>query len=128
MMWMEWTFHDEAPIYLQIMEQIKRQIATGLLNPGDKIPAVRELAIEAGVNPNTMQKALSELEREGLLYSQRTSGRFVSDNSEDTRNLQQELVVQYMQTFMMNMTKMGYSPKQSAESYMEYVNEFSDKM
>lgn len=127
-MWMEWTFHDEAPIYLQIMEQIKRQIATGLLNPGDKIPAVRELAIEAGVNPNTMQKALSELEREGLLYSQRTSGRFVSDNREDTRNLQQELVVQYMQTFMMNMTKMGYSPKQSAESYMEYVNEFSDKM
>lgn len=123
---MEWTFHDEAPIYLQIMEQLKRQIAIGELKPGDKIPAVRELAIEAGVNPNTMQKALSELEREGLLYSQRTSGRFVSDNREDARNLQQELVVQYMQAYMMNMKKMGYSPKQSAESYMEYVSNFSD--
>ena len=77
---MEWRFSNEAPIYQQIMEQIKAMIATGVLTSGDKLPSVRELAVEAGVNPNTMQKALSELEREGLLCSKRTSGRFVTDN------------------------------------------------
>ena len=60
--------------------KIKACIAAGIWKPGDKLPSVRELALEAEVNPNTMQKALSELEREGLLYSQRTAGRFVSDN------------------------------------------------
>ena len=70
---MKWKFDENTPIYLQIVEQIKAQIATGQLKAGDKLPAVRELAVEAGVNPNTMQKALSQLEREGLLYSVRTS-------------------------------------------------------
>ena len=64
---MKWEFNDDTPIYLQIMEHIKTEIASGGLKAGDKIPPVRELAMEAGVNPNTMQKALSELEREGLL-------------------------------------------------------------
>ena len=72
---MSWNFSNDVPIYLQIMEHFKVQIASGKLEVGDKIPPVRELALEAGVNPNTMQKALSELEREGYLESQRTSGR-----------------------------------------------------
>ena len=76
---MAWKFNNESPIYLQIVEIIKTQIAQGVLKPGDQVPAVRELAVTAGVNPNTMQKALAELEREGVLYSQRTAGRFVAD-------------------------------------------------
>ena len=72
---MAWKFNNESPIYLQIVDAIKMQIAQGILKPGDQVPAVRELAVTAGVNPNTMQKALSELEREGVLYSQRTAGR-----------------------------------------------------
>ena len=68
---MAWKFNNESPIYLQIVDAIKMQIAQGILKPGDQVPAVRELAVTAGVNPNTMQKALSELEREGVLYSQR---------------------------------------------------------
>lgn len=119
---MEWTFNEETPIYLQIVEQIKAQIATGRLKAGDKIPSVRELAVEAGVNPNTMQKALTELERMGLLYSARTSGRFVAEDKQRTDSVHNELVEQYMKTFTENMSKVGYSPKQAQELYSEYVN------
>lgn len=118
---MEWIFNEETPIYLQIVEQIKTQIATGRLKAGDKIPSVRELAVEAGVNPNTMQKALTELERIGLLYSVRTSGRFVADDKQRADNVHSELVEQYMKMFTENMSKVGYSPKQAKELYSEYV-------
>lgn len=118
---MKWIFNEEAPIYIQIKEQIKTQIAIGSLKAGDKMPPVRELAVEAGVNPNTMQKALSELEREGLLYSNRTAGRFVSDNQEQTKDLQESLIEQYMQTFTDNMEKVGCPPEKSAQIYTAYV-------
>ena len=85
---MKWKFTGDIPIYLQIMEQMKEQIATGTWKPGEKLPSVRELAVQAGVNPNTMQKALAELEREGMLYSQRTAGRFVSENEEEMNRMQ----------------------------------------
>ena len=80
---MDWKFTDDAPIYQQIMNIMKRQIASGELKAGQKLSSVRELALEAGVNPNTMQKALAELEREGLVYSQRTAGRFVAEQGID---------------------------------------------
>lgn len=118
---MKWIFNEEAPIYIQIKEQIKTQIATGNLKAGDKMPPVRELAVDAGVNPNTMQKALSELEREGLLYSNRTAGRFVSDNQKQTEDLQESLIEQYMQTFTDNMAKVGCPPEKSAQLYAAYV-------
>ena len=89
---MAWKFNNESPIYLQIVEIIKTQIAQGVLKPGDQVPAVRELAVTAGVNPNTMQKALAELEREGVLYSQRTAGRFVADRVAGGGSLREELV------------------------------------
>ena len=119
---MEWTFNEETPIYLQIVEQIKAQIATGRLKAGDKIPSVRELAVDAGVNPNTMQKALTELERMGLLYSARTSGRFVADDKQRTDSVHEELVEQYMRTFTENMSKVGYSPKEAEKLYSKYVS------
>lgn len=106
---MEWRFNNEAPIYQQIMEQIKAMIATGVLTAGDKLPSVRELAVEAGVNPNTMQKALSELEREGLLCSKRTSGRFVADNPKNADMLQEAMMMECVKTFIENMAKLGYS-------------------
>lgn len=118
---MEWRFNEEMPIYQQIVEQMKTQIAIGRLKPGDKIPAVRELAVEAGVNPNTMQKALQELEREGLLYSARTSGRFVADNQQSAKSIHTELVEQYMRAFTDSMARVGYSPTEAAKMYKEYV-------
>ena len=74
---MPWDLDNDRPIYLQLMERIQQDIVAGVYQAGDKLPSVRDLAMEAAVNPNTMQKALSELERNGLLHSQRTSGRYI---------------------------------------------------
>lgn len=128
---MEWEFDDDTPIYLQIIEHFKTEIAAGSLKAGDKIPPVRELAVSAGVNPNTMQKALSELEREGLLESKRTSGRFVADNMKESEKLKDKLAADLMEDFMKNMNKIGYTPKQSAAKYENYINSLnimSDKV
>ena len=78
---MAWKFNDGAPIYLQIVNTLKRNIASGAYPPGSRLPSVRDLALEAGVNPNTMQRALSELERSGLVNSQRTAGRFITEDA-----------------------------------------------
>ena len=86
---MPWNLDSNRPIYPQIMERITMDIISGTYLPGSKLPSVRELAQEAGVIPNTMQKSLSELERTGLLYSQRTSGRFITEDLtmiEQTKN------------------------------------------
>ena len=106
---MAWKFTSDAPIYLQIMDEIKLRIAQGRLKPGDKVPAVRDLALKAGVNPNTMQKALSELEREGVLYSQRTSGRFVSDQSEANANLKNNIASKHIEAYINGMRDLGLS-------------------
>lgn len=77
---MSWNLNSERPIYAQIIERITLDIISGIYLPGAKLPSVRDLAQDAGVNPNTMQKALSELERTGLVLSQRTSGRFITED------------------------------------------------
>ena len=81
---MSFEFDNNKPIYLQLVDIIKLKIISKELKPGSKLSSVRDMAQEFGVNPNTMQRALSELERENLLYSQRTSGRFVTDNEESS--------------------------------------------
>lgn len=78
---MAWNFNDNAPIYMQIVNGLQREIASGAYPPGVRLPSVRDLALEAGVNPNTMQRALAELERRGLVNAQRTSGRFVTEDA-----------------------------------------------
>lgn len=105
---MDWKFTDDAPIYQQIMNIMKQQIASGELKAGQKLSSVRELAMEAGVNPNTMQKALAELEREGLVYSQRTAGRFVTEQGEIREGLQEELMMEYVDEFLEKMKKLGF--------------------
>ena len=120
---MVWKFNDEQPIYQQIISQIKERIVAGEWKAGDKLKSVRELALEAGVNPNTMQKALAELEREGLVYSQRTAGRFVSDNKEKTDRLQEEMTMECIKTFVAQMEKMGYKQEQIIEMLNKYISE-----
>ena len=79
---MAWDFEPDRPIYIQIVERLSVEIAAGRLNPGDRMLSVRELAAEAGVNPNTVQRALTELERGGMVVSMRGgAGRFVSNDS-----------------------------------------------
>ncbi len=120
---MAWKFHNNAPIFIQIMEEIKRRIATGELKSGDKVPPVRELALKAGVNPNTMQKALSELEREGVLYSERTSGRFVSNKVKSEDDMRKEISIKVVETYIKGMKDLGFKKEDFYEELRKYLEE-----
>lgn len=104
---MTWHLDNDRPIYLQLMERIQMDIISGKYGLGDKLPSVRDLALEASVNPNTMQKALAELERVGLVYSQRTAGRFITEDEELMKNLKREQAAQYLEEFFTNMRHLG---------------------
>ena len=106
---MAWTLDDSRPIYLQIEDLIKTNIIAGVYQPGQKLPSVRDLAAEAAVNPNTMQKALSELERSGLVYTQRTSGRFITEDVSKMTELKEQLAREQIQLFLKNMEQLGLS-------------------
>ena len=106
---MPWELDNDRPIYLQLMERIQHDIISGVYKPGDKIPSVRDLALDAAVNPNTMQKALSELERNGLVYSQRTSGRFITDDEELLKNMKMQLATEHIRQFFEQMHQLGFS-------------------
>jgi DNA-binding transcriptional regulator YhcF (GntR family) len=105
---MVWQFSADAPIYSQIVEQIKAQIASGELSAGERLPPVRELAVSAGVNPNTMQRALSELERDGLVYTQRTSGRFVTEDNTMIDKIKNDIASTQISEFLAAMKRLGY--------------------
>lgn len=105
---MPWQFRDDAPIYTQLIVQIEELLVSGTLSPGQRLPSVRDLAAEAGVNPNTMQRALTELERRGLLYSQRTTGRFVTEDGDMIKSLQERLALTEIQAFLERMEKLGF--------------------
>ena len=122
---MAWKFENDTPIYLQIMDKIKRDIAGGVLSPGSKIPSVRELAIEAGVNPNTMQKALQTLENEGILYSQRTSGRFVAESVDDT--VKNNICEDILRKFTEKMYELGYSDEDMVMRLEDYLKKSPKK-
>ena len=104
---MPWNLDSDRPIFLQIIEKIRLDIVSGYYQPGDKLPSVRELAAEASVNPNTMQKALSELERTGLVYSQRTSGRYITEDTNMINQLKSELAKEIIEEFLEQMSRLG---------------------
>lgn len=108
---MAWNLDSNRPIYVQLAEQVQRDIISGLYQPGAKLPSVRELAAQAKVNPNTMQKALTELERSGLVYSQRTSGRFITEDKKMIEDLKEKLASSQIQEFLEKMSYMGFQPQ-----------------
>lgn len=110
---MSWELDNDRPIYLQLMDRIRQDIIAGLYKPGDKLPSVRELALIASVNPNTMQKALSELEREGLVYSQRTSGRFITEDEKMLKQLKDELAFEQIRKFFEQMRQLGFQEEET---------------
>lgn len=107
-----WALTSDRPIYLQLMEQLRLSIVSGLYRPGDKLPSVRELAQEAEVNPNTMQKALSELERSGLIYAQRTSGRFITEDAVMIKEAREQLAQEQIREFLQKMKSFGYDAEE----------------
>ena len=104
---MTWEFKDDRPIYLQIAETVKTAVVSGEIPPGERLSSVRELAAEAGVNPNTMQKALFELERSGLVFSSRTSGRFVTADGVLIASEKQSLAREKTEEFVRQMDSIG---------------------
>ena len=120
---MPWNLDSDRPIYLQLMERIQHDIISGSYKPGDKLPSVRELAMEASVNPNTMQKALSELERSGLIYSQRTSGRFITEDKELIHQMKKGLAAAEVSAFVAHMKQLGITPEEIRQLLAETIEE-----
>ncbi len=104
---MDYIFDNERPIYIQLVEKIRIEIVSGKLKQGERLPSVRELALIARVNPNTMQKALVELEEEGLVYTERTNGKYVTTNSKLINNIKKELAQEKITKFLSDMENIG---------------------
>ena len=104
---LDYIFDNERPIYIQLVEILRKEIVSGKLKTGERIPSVRELALTARVNPNTMQKALVELENEGLVYTERTNGKFVTDNKELIKKIKKELAEEKVNNFLNDMKNIG---------------------
>lgn len=115
---MTWELDEDRPIYIQLMEQIQLKIVSGEYKPGDKLPSVRDLAAEASVNPNTMQKALTELERKSLVFSQRTNGRFITEDMVMIQNMKNELAKEQVKNFIENMNKIGFNKEEIIQLIM----------
>lgn len=114
-----WHFSNDKPIYTQIVEHIKQLIVSSGLSPGDKLPSVRELAQEACVNPNTMQRAMAELENNGLLYTMRSAGRYITEDAELIKQVKNELAKKEISDFLQSMEKLGFSPEETVKMILQ---------
>ena len=112
---MRWNIRSDAPVYAQLVEHIKLAIVSGEFALGERLPSVRELAAEAGVNPNTMQRAFAELEREGLVLTQRTAGRTVTEEASRVAEIRRHLASAAIQTFWVSMHRLGFAPNEALQ-------------
>ena len=120
---MNWKFSGDRPVYQQIMELMRGGIVKGELPPGGKVPSVRELAAQAQVNPNTMQRAMTELEREGLLVSGGTSGRTVTEDPEVLEKMRKEILQDLARECAEKFMVFGITPSQAAQLLLELDKE-----
>lgn len=119
---MEFSFENNTPIYIQLVDQLKINIISGRLSPGERLPSVRELALATKVNPNTMQKALGELEELGLIYTERTNGKFVTEDAALIEKYRKEYADEAARKYLSVMAEIGYS----ADAAEEYLKKGSD--
>jgi DNA-binding transcriptional regulator YhcF (GntR family) len=120
---MQWDINTERPVYIQLIEQIQASIISGYFKPSDKLPSVRDLAAEASVNPNTMQKALAELERSGLIYSNRTSGRYITSDLSLIKKLKGQSAKDLAVDFLEKMKQLGFDREEVLTIITETVRE-----
>ena len=120
---MAWEMNSDRPIYTQILEKIQTMIICGVYKPGDKLPSVRELASLANVNPNTMQKALQELEDKGLIFTERTNGKFVTNDKKLIQNLKEEYIKNIAKTYFNSMKLIGISKKDALDYLQKFKGE-----
>lgn len=119
---MKWNLSTDRPIYAQLIEQITYAIVSGEYRAGEKLSSVRDLAEEAAVNPNTMQKALSELERSGLVYSQRTAGRYITEDETMLAKVKEQIAVEQIDRFLAQMERLGLTREQTIELITKEAN------
>jgi DNA-binding transcriptional regulator YhcF (GntR family) len=122
---LEYNFDNERPIYIQLVEQLKIQIISGKLKQGERLPSVRDFSLQAKVNPNTMQKALSELEREKLIYTERTNGKYVTSDLQIINKFKKKIINEKINNFITDMDEIGINTKEIIE-YMKEL-ERNDK-
>lgn len=112
---MKFTFTNDRPIYLQLVEQLQLYIVSGKIPPGGKLPSVRDLSLQAKVNPNTMQRALSELETDKLIFTERTNGKYVTTNLRQIKKIQDRFLRLKITTFLQDIKKLGYNQEEITE-------------
>ncbi|MCX7615595.1 MAG: GntR family transcriptional regulator [Clostridiales bacterium] len=122
---MAWELKTDRPIYIQLVEHIKLGIISGAYPPGERLPSVRDMAFDASVNPNTMQKALAELERDGLVFSQRTSGRFITEDKDMIDKVRNSLALEQITEFLKKMEKLGYNKSEIIKLMEREVKELN---
>lgn len=120
---MQWELTNDRPLYIQLTEQLKRLILSGEYSLGEPFPSVRELATSANVNPNTMQRALSELEREGLLITERTAGRRITSDHSMLDAMRSELALAHLKKLRSELTSLGFEP----EKQLDFIQKAWDK-
>ena len=109
---MAWNMTSDRPIYVQILDKIQTRIVCGIYKPGERLPSVREMASEANVNPNTMQRAFTELERSGLILTQRNSGRIVTEDRQMIDAAKREMALTQINSFFANMRELGFTDQE----------------
>ena len=117
---MKFEFDNNIPIYIQLVEQLKMYIISGNMKTGERLPSVRELALQTKVNPNTMQKALVELEEIGLIYTERTNGKFVTENKKLIEKLRNNYAKELSLQYFSNMSNIGFD-KDEVYEYLKNI-------
>ena len=120
---MPWELDNDRPIYLQLMERIQQDIVSGIYKPGDRLPSVRDLAVEAAVNPNTMQKSTLRTGTERLVYSQRTSGRFITEDTRLLDEMKTSLASEHILQFLEKMKQLGFQKEEIAALIQKALKE-----
>lgn len=124
---MDWELKSDRPIYTQLLEELKRRIISGFYQPGEKLLSVRELAQEAKVNPNTMQRALTELERQSLVFAVRTTGRYITEDKILIEETKKEFATTHVETYYKEMQALGYDKAGMQKLLEEYEEQESAK-
>jgi len=122
---LNWKFVNDRPIYMQLVEQMQLKILSGEYQAGQKLASVRDLAAEAAVNPNTMQKALAELEKSGLLYSERTTGRFITDDTDKITQIRRMYAEKSVLEFLEQMKGLGLDTEETIRLISGIIREES---
>ncbi len=123
---MDTEFNDKTPIYLQIMDLIKMDIVKGKLKALDKLPSVREMALNLRVNPNTLQRSYQELERLGIVYTQRGMGTFVGEGKNMVDDLKKEMAKEVIDSFILRMKSLGFTTNEIIESVSNETTEVKE--